>query len=163
MSLVRLACEHGSSNVFKLLLKQGAGVNEKDKDGRYLLFVSMCKGFDDISECLVLKGTPIARSNEDKFQALDSVFNKFKRKQREKKDTKGTIRNERLLSLLISKGYTDNVLIPNAFNLYNWQVSDRLRKQLNKKKLRIRSLVLSGILYSLYCYVCLCVILCCLF
>ncbi|CAG2234370.1 unnamed protein product [Mytilus edulis] len=123
MSLVRLACEHGSSNVFKLLLKQGAGVNEKDKDGRYLLFVSMCKGFDDISECLVLKGTPIARSNEDKFQALDSVFNKFKRKQREKKDTKGTIRNERLLSLLISKGYTDNVLIPNAFNLYNWQVS----------------------------------------
>ncbi|XP_063405869.1 uncharacterized protein LOC134689832 [Mytilus trossulus] len=74
MSLVRLACEHGSSNVFKLLLEQGADVNEKDKDGRYLLFVSMSKGFDDISECLVLKGTPIARSHEDKFQALASRY-----------------------------------------------------------------------------------------
>lgn len=135
-SLMRLACEHGSTNVFKLLLKNGADINEIDKDGRYLLCVSMFEGFDEITECLVLNGTPIARSNEDKFQALDSVFNKFKRKKREMKDTKRTITNDELLGLLISKGYTDNIQIPNAFDLYEWQVSDRLRKQLNKKKVQ---------------------------
>lgn len=135
-SLMRLACEHGSINVFKLLLEKGADVNKIDKDGRYLLCVSMFEGFDQISECLVLKGIPIAKSDEDEFQALDSLFSKYTRKKTEMKDTTRTKTNEELLGLLISKGYTDNIPIPNAFDLYEWQVSDRLRKQLNKNKLK---------------------------
>ncbi|VDI67911.1 Hypothetical predicted protein [Mytilus galloprovincialis] len=79
-SFMRLACEHGSINVFKLPLEKGADVNKIDKDGRYLLCVSMFEGFDQISECLVLKGIPIAKSDEDEFQALDSVFSKYTRK-----------------------------------------------------------------------------------
>ncbi|CAG2204329.1 unnamed protein product [Mytilus edulis] len=87
-SLMRLACEHGSINVFKLLLEKGADVNKIDKDGRYLLCVSMFEGFDQISECLVLKGIPIAKSDEDEFQALDSVFNKYTRKNRDERYNK---------------------------------------------------------------------------
>ncbi|XP_063405868.1 ankyrin-2-like [Mytilus trossulus] len=92
-----------NSKVFKLLLDKGLDYCIPDKDGRYPLFESMNKGFDDISEFLVEMKSLIAISADDNKTALISVFDKG---------------NTKLLTLLVSKGYTNALPNFNKTMLY---------------------------------------------
>ncbi|XP_071142366.1 uncharacterized protein [Mytilus edulis] len=92
-----------NSKVFKLLLDKGLNYCIPDKDGRYPLFESMNKGLDDISEFLVEMKFPIAISADDNKTALISVFDKG---------------NTKLSTLLVSKGYTNELPNFNKIMLY---------------------------------------------
>lgn len=102
----RKALQHIPCNndLFKMLTGQGLEPNIPDKDGRYLLYMSIDKRFYVISEHLIQKNSPIAVSEDDIKTVLISVFESGK--------------NE-LSRLLVSKGYTNNLTDFNDTMLYH--------------------------------------------
>ncbi|EGZ08509.1 hypothetical protein PHYSODRAFT_435214, partial [Phytophthora sojae] len=53
---ILIACENGHVEVVKLLLDNGASVNEVDEDGDCPLFVAAGNGHADIVKCLLEHG-----------------------------------------------------------------------------------------------------------
>ncbi|CAG2200904.1 unnamed protein product [Mytilus edulis] len=102
-SLLDIASNTDSVDLLKLLIDMGLDLTIHDENGRYPLFVSLDKGFDNLSKHLIKQSCPIAISERDKITALISVFESG---------------NMELSKSLVSNGYTENLSQFNETMLY---------------------------------------------
>ncbi|VDI55515.1 Hypothetical predicted protein [Mytilus galloprovincialis] len=103
-TLMHVACNTNSVELLQFLIDKGLDLSIPDKNGNFALYVSIIKGFYDLSKYLIKKSCAITISEEDTKTALISVFESG---------------NKELSNLLVSNGYTDNLLHFDKTMLYH--------------------------------------------
>ena len=103
MTPMALACQKGSLEIVKILLKAGADVNAGTIEGHAPILEAVQNSFPLIAACLLKAGADIKTTNAEDFSLLHIAAEKG---------------CEPILKLLVEKGMSVNVTVPDSHKYY---------------------------------------------